>query len=809
MSLFTKLGNDIASPVDASGAPRPVENGDMQRWMTEVERILAAYQAGGGIVFPDLSTANASLAYNANQMAWVMGDPTPANNGVYRKIGASGTGSWARMGDLPFAMIPLANAGAGTADAIVATSSLPLPTTPGAALLTVNILADNTGNVTINGKPLRTNSGNEIAAGGLTAGSLPAFLDLGDHFRLLSDQASAAIVSAAEAAQLAAEAARDQAEAIVGFDGTAATVGFDGMASGLSATDVQEAIDEVVASIGNGWMVASRAWAIANYHPVAAPDALRTAGYSAAGDGGGALYKKVVTEPAHAGKLSITLADGTTVVWYEIAESILTERMFGAPCDGEFDADTAVGTDATTALQAWADCPVSKRKRFTGVSRVTEGIEFMPGDFIEGDGLHVGITGKQISSFTKPALVNSSGSISQISDLGADAFKGDTKLTLVDTDGLRAGDRICIYDPTNGSWSTIRPTYRKSEWVTIQRVVSSTVVNLMEPLYDTYDDSVVDLYLMRSPGCILQNFRVEVPFLDDKAGIKLDMQIGPVVRNVRADGSQGSCIDIWRSLDVVVDTSAFQSFDITNDNEYGLVLAGVHGAQVRGFFYAQRHGIAIGGSDIVAGCINRRITVYAETGANFNTGSIDMGGHGCSEDCTLVGGTHSGLAFGGKNMRYVNAKFRQGTAQAGGGGGISAYGSEFVGGNFTFDNCEFEHFHNASGDANSPIDIRLRGDATEKCRFYFNNCKFWFHTSSSYGIRIQINGCLFEPSIYVNGGWVRGPGLSQFVRLQRDTGVAKMDAALVLDVEGLGGATAIYNAGTGLTITRQVHRVAA
>lgn len=207
MSLFTKLANAIFSPVDASGAPRPVQNIDVQVWGSEVERILAAYQAGGGIVFPDLDTANASLAYNANQMAWVMGDPVPANNGVYRKIGASGSGSWARLGDLPISMIRLDNAGAGTADAIIAEPMLPLPTTPGAALLTVNILAANTGSVTLNGKPLRTNSGNEIAPGGLTAGSIHAFLDLGDHFRLLSDQASAAIVAAAEAARDAAMSA--------------------------------------------------------------------------------------------------------------------------------------------------------------------------------------------------------------------------------------------------------------------------------------------------------------------------------------------------------------------------------------------------------------------------------------------------------------------------------------------------------------------------------------------------------------------------------------------------------------------------
>ncbi|RIK83561.1 MAG: hypothetical protein DCC69_13960 [Hyphomicrobiales bacterium] len=159
MSVFTKLGNEIASPVDAAGNPRAVDNGDMQRWMTEAERMFVALAAeqGGSLTLPNL-------------------------------------------------MIRFSNAGTGTANAIVATPTLPLPAAPGTALLTVNIVADNTGPVTLNGKPLRTNSGNEIAPGGLTAGSIHAFLDLGDHFRLLSDQASAAIVAAAEGLANAAAA---------------------------------------------------------------------------------------------------------------------------------------------------------------------------------------------------------------------------------------------------------------------------------------------------------------------------------------------------------------------------------------------------------------------------------------------------------------------------------------------------------------------------------------------------------------------------------------------------------------------------
>lgn len=159
MSLFTKLGNEIASPVDAAGNLRSVLNGDMQRWLTEAERLFMAVIAGQG------------------------GDI-----------------------DLPNLMIRYTVTG-GTADAIVATPNLPVPAAPGLSLFSIQIEQTNTGNVTINGKALLTNSGNEIVAGGLPAGSIPVFMDLGDHNRLLSDQVSAAIQQAAEAAADAANAA--------------------------------------------------------------------------------------------------------------------------------------------------------------------------------------------------------------------------------------------------------------------------------------------------------------------------------------------------------------------------------------------------------------------------------------------------------------------------------------------------------------------------------------------------------------------------------------------------------------------------
>lgn len=57
--------------------------------------------------------------------------------------------------------------------------------------------------------------------------------------------------------------------------------------------------------------------------------ALRVNGYAAAGDYGDALYKKVVSEPAHAGKFQSS--DGA---WWELAESEVYLEKFGAVGDG-------------------------------------------------------------------------------------------------------------------------------------------------------------------------------------------------------------------------------------------------------------------------------------------------------------------------------------------------------------------------------------------------------------------------------------------------------------------------------------------
>lgn len=75
-------------------------------------------------------------------------------------------------------------------------------------------------------------------------------------------------------------------------------------------------------------------------------NALRTNGYTAAGDGGGALYRKVGSEPPHEGKFRSI--DGA---WWEIAENVLTLEMFGGKADGAIVEAGVTGTDNSPAIE--------------------------------------------------------------------------------------------------------------------------------------------------------------------------------------------------------------------------------------------------------------------------------------------------------------------------------------------------------------------------------------------------------------------------------------------------------------------------
>jgi hypothetical protein len=218
MTIFTKLGTEINAPVTSAGAARGASMLDEMVWKTEVESVVNAFVSNGGLIYDTKASLDADLAHGANSSAWVIGDGTAANNGIYRKSGASGAGSWSRVADLPYSFIKAFDAGAGTANAIVATTPIPLPSADGSALISLNIFENNTGPATVsfNGGTaltIKTNSGADVLANYLVAGTIVAGYVSGSTFRLISDIGTAADRAAAEAAASAAAASAAEAEA--------------------------------------------------------------------------------------------------------------------------------------------------------------------------------------------------------------------------------------------------------------------------------------------------------------------------------------------------------------------------------------------------------------------------------------------------------------------------------------------------------------------------------------------------------------------------------------------------------------------
>lgn len=91
------------------------------------------------------------------------------------------------------------------------------------------------------------------------------------------------------------------------------------------------ALNDALAAAGSGATYDTVAAVQAATVPVLV-NAVRTNGYYAAGDGGGALYKRVSSAPSHA--LKLQSADGA---WWEIGEAVVNVLQAGAPADGSGD----------------------------------------------------------------------------------------------------------------------------------------------------------------------------------------------------------------------------------------------------------------------------------------------------------------------------------------------------------------------------------------------------------------------------------------------------------------------------------------
>jgi hypothetical protein len=241
-------------------------------------------------------------------------------------------------------------------------------------------------------RPVVNIAGNPLSAGEWT-GMVMFYLNDAGQYQLLLDAgaAAAAAQSASEAHQSAAdaevahqgaEAAAERAEDFAAFAGTASgrfsfktvaslladtTMGYAGSGAAVivGEGDIVEAqgfrymvaasgaVDAAGKTVGNvkfytsfnnSGHVINNVAAAASLAIYPAPSSITTLGYYEPGDGGGATYKRVNSEPSHAGKISVTLPVLGTIFWYSLQEQVgVNILQFGAKSrDPSFDSAPAI-----------------------------------------------------------------------------------------------------------------------------------------------------------------------------------------------------------------------------------------------------------------------------------------------------------------------------------------------------------------------------------------------------------------------------------------------------------------------------------
>jgi len=147
---------------------------------------------------------------------------------------------------------------------------------------------------------------------------------------------------------------------------------------------------------------------------------VQTAGYSIVGDGGAALYKRVSTEPTHAGKFQS--ADGA---WWEIADRVLRPEMFGIKGDG---------SDETALLQGMFDFAAGKEVRFPNDNTYGITVLTLPAFttlYMNGSKFR-----RNVAANSHPVVINS--------DTYIKDFYYDTPGALIDAGPRIGGSRVII-----------------------------------------------------------------------------------------------------------------------------------------------------------------------------------------------------------------------------------------------------------------------------------------------------------------------------------------------------------------------------
>ena len=452
-------------------------------------------------------------------------------------------------------------------------------------------------------------------------------------------------------------------------------------------------------------------------------------------------------------------------------------KDFGAVGDGVAD-DTA---EINAALASGA-----KMVHFpSGNYKVSATLNIPVNVSIIGDGVNASIidgSAAVYANLTNGYHINvAAGTWTALPALTTNLVAGASSLAFASAPSVTQGNIICVYNPTNGSWSGFRTYYRAGEYQRVA-VVSGSAVTTQGSLYANYVAANVNLYRLTNPSTASIS-GIRLVGLADVAnpvtGINTIGTVDFVFENVVVTGCSYACIAINQAWNCTVTACSCQE-DATSSfgGDYGLAISNSTGVHVNGgTYYAARHAITTGGGDGIGNVPNRMIrysSVLAMTGSTTTIGALDF--HGICEHCVVTGCTiDGGMVVGGDHITIDGN-----TILGRGASDVLILGAELKGTNLSITDNLMQSFYIGASGRGAFIDIGSQSSVISANTVnggtisIGNNTMDWMSSSTAGQAWMRINNSGYtgtDVSVAIEGNAVTAAGLGGLALIECASGV--------------------------------------
>lgn len=307
-------------------------------------------------------------------------------------------------------------------------------------------------------------------------------------------------------------------------------------------------------------------------------------------------------------------------------------------------------TDLSAKLQAIND------ENIISKLRVPSGVWYINSPVVFNRDFAWDIDPDAFFKFGLNGILKFEGSATLIGKPSANISNDTRTISINHSEQLSPFDLICIYNPTDGSFTPQRSNYRAGEYMKVA-TASSGAITTFGKTYESYDASVVDIYKINPIHIDFNRFNIIAENTATSNPVIFSFCEGLDISNYYNYGSATAGLYLDRCYDVTVSSSSPKNNSALVGLNYGVSLANCQNVRLYGVTpLAARHGVAVGGGNSICSVPCREIYIDKSVLKTSNTvgiGAADF--HGNVSDSVYDGCKIDHGVFGGKNITVRNS----------------------------------------------------------------------------------------------------------------------------------------------------------